>query len=132
MRNVDFGETGAQSFKAIVRTTAATTLDIRVGSKIVGSIKIDSTNGEWQEVTCDLTTSVQGIQQYLYFLIKGSKEQTFDFDSWQFFENPTGIASPLSPLTSHPSPIYDLSGRKVYDRFNSSIRIQEGRKIITK
>lgn len=132
VRNVDFGETGAQSFKAIVRTTAATTLDIRVGSKIVGSIKIDSTNGEWQEVTCDLTTSVQGIQQYLYFLIKGSKEQTFDFDSWQFFENPTGIASPLSPLTSHPSPIYDLSGRKVYDRFNSSIRIQEGRKIITK
>lgn len=132
VRNVDFGETGAQSFKAIIRSTDATTLDIRVGNKTVGSITIDSTNGEWQEVVCDLTTSVKGVQQYLYFLIKGSKEQTFDFDSWQFFEHPTGIASHLSPLPSHPSPLYDLSGRKVNDRFNSSIRIQEGRKIITK
>ena len=130
VRNVDFGETGAQSFKAIVRTTAATTLDIRVGSKIVGSIKIDSTNGEWQEVTCDLTTSVQGIQQYLYFLIKGSKEQTFDFDSWQFFENPTGITTHLSPLTSHPSPLYDLQGRKTNS--NSTIKVIDGKKIITK
>ena len=132
VRNVDFGEVGAQSFKAIIRSTAATTLDIRIGSKTVGSIKIDSTNGEWQEVTCDLTTSVKGIQQYLYFLIKGSEEQTFNFDCWQFFENPTGITSPFSPLPSSLSPLYDLSGRKANNRGKSSIKIQEGKKIITK
>ncbi len=132
VRNVDFGETGAQSFKAIVRSTAATTLDIRIGSKTVGSIKIDSTNGEWQEVTCDLTTSVMGIQKYLYFYIKGSDKLTFDFDSWQFFENPTGITSPFSPLPFSLSPLYDLSGRKANNRGKSSIKIQEGKKIITK
>jgi hypothetical protein len=57
---------------------------------------------------------------------------TFDFDSWQFFENPTGITSPFSPLPSSLSPLYDLSGRKANNRGKSSIKIQEGKKIITK
>lgn len=129
VRNVDFGESGTKSFKAIVRSTAATTLDIRIGTKSVGSIKIDSTHGEWQEVTCDLTTSVKGIQQYLYFYIKGTEAKTFEFDSWQFFENPTGINTNLSPLTSHPSPRYDLQGRPSSTK---GFKIMDGKKIITK
>ena len=128
VRNIDFGENGPKSFKAIVRSTATTTLDIRVGSKTVGSIEIASTNGEWQEVTCDLTSTVTGVQQYLYFLIKSSDKQTLDFDSWQFIEDPTGIKTPSSNLKSQIT--YDLQGRKISDKGSRSVRIVNGKKII--
>ena len=131
VRNVDFGDTGAQSFKAIIRSTAATTLEIRISNKLVGSIKIDSTNGEWQEVSCDLSTTVKGIQNYLYFYIKGSEAQTIDLDSWQFFEYTTGITQPSTLHTQHSSP-YDIQGRKMNGKNNYPIKIQQGKKIITK
>lgn len=131
VRNIDFGETGAKSFKALVRSTEAATLEIRTGtksgSKTVGSITIASTNGEWQEVTCDLSTTVKGVQLYIYFIIKGTDVQTFDFDKWQFFEKPSSIKPRTTSLKSQTT--YDLQGRKT-NNSKHAVKIINGKKII--
>ena len=102
VRNVDFGETGAQSFKALVRCMKKTTMYIRVGSKSATSngklvIEPTETEGEWQEVTVDLTKPITGVKD-LFFTFAGSLPKDaptlMDFDSWQFFAGTMGIDGP--------------------------------------
>ncbi len=88
VRGVDFGETGAQSFKVRVRAERKGTLMVRTGSKtgtIKGRVTVDVTNGEWMEFTTDLLTPLTGVQD-LFFTFSGSGTSVMDFDSWQFSE----------------------------------------------
>jgi arabinoxylan arabinofuranohydrolase len=130
VRNVDFGEAGAKSFKAVVRTTGDAVILIRVktaSSTAKGRVNIPSTDGEWQEVTVDLTTTITGIQD-LFFTFAGTTATSFDFDKWQFFEQPTSIQPQTTKRPSQAT--YDLQGRRTSNHSNHAIKIIDGKKII--
>ena len=132
--NVDFGETGAQSFKARVRSNSKGTLIIRVGSKtgsIKGRLTIESTNGEWTDLSCDLSVSIKG-NQNLFFTFIGSGQSLFDFDSWQFSETNTGITTIDSDTSPTTHTIYNLQGQPIEEGMNpgKSIRIIDGKKVL--
>ena len=137
VRNVDFGEAGAKSFKAVVRTTGDAVILIRVktaSSTAKGRVNIPSTDGEWQEVTVDLTTPITGVQD-LFFTFAGTTATSFDFDKWQFFEQPTSIKPQTINLQSQasslkPQTTYDLQGRRASNHINHAIKIIDGKKII--
>ena len=141
VRNVDFGEAGAKSFKATVRANTKGTLQIRTGSKsgsIKGKVDIEPTNGEWQEVSIDLTAELKGVQN-LFFTFLGSGNSLFDFDCWQFSETTTGIKSPTYEANEAYEPYkaygahksYDLSGRPT-SWLRSKLNIINGKKILKK
>ena len=88
VRNVDFGEAGAKSFKAVVIT---------------------------------------GVQD-LFFTFAGTTATSFDFDKWQFFEQPTGIQPQTTKRPSQAT--YDLQGRRTSNHSNHAIKIIDGKKII--
>ena len=142
VRNVDFGESGAKSFKAVVRTTAPSTIDIRIGSQNKGTLEIPSTNGEWREVTCQLTSDAVGVQD-MYFILKSDDISGIDFDWWQFFGDGTSTAihptyaskvSPSGDDRGASSPrggregAYSLQGRKVKTPAAHGLYIVNGKK----
>ena len=136
VRNVDFGETGAQSFTARVRTESTGILNIRVGSKssiVKGKLTIESTNGEWADVTCELSSAITGVRD-LFFTFQGKGSSLFDFDSWHF-DQTDGITELTSDEATTPRLLngkyFDLSGRSIRLSAPSQvIRIINGRKII--
>ena len=134
VRNVDFGTAGAKSFKARVKVNKKSTLYIRTNSKsgsIKGRITIEPTNGEWTDVTCDLTSPISGVQD-LFFTFSGSigsESSLFDFDSWQFNEEPTGILSLENKKREVNDSSYDLQGRKTKAK---GISIRDGKKVVKK
>jgi hypothetical protein len=134
VRNVDFGTAGAKSFKAHLKVYKKCTLYIRTSSKsgtIKGRIAIEPTDGEWTDVTCDLTSPITGIQD-LFFTFSGSvgsESSLFDFDSWQFSEEPTGILSLENKKREVNDSSYDLQGRKTKAK---GISIRDGKKVVKK
>ena len=89
----------------------------------------DEMNKNWTDLSCDLSEPIKGIQD-LFFSISGSAIEQFEFDSWQFSEEATGVQAPKA---SHPAVtrIYDLQGRQVNDsQDNRSIIIMNGKKVI--
>lgn len=133
VRNVDFGEAGAQSFTAKVKADRTCTMSIRQGSEngtIKGHVNIAPTNGEWQEVVCDLNAPITGIKN-ICFTFSGSGTSLFDFDSWQFSQAPMGIEdTPASVPSSSSDAIYDLSGRQINTPGQNAIHIINGKKIL--
>ena len=132
VRNVDFGETGAKLFRARVKSTGKGNLLIRTGSKsgaIKGRIAIESTNGEWTDVTCELTQPITGVQN-LFFTFSGTGSSLFDFDCWQFYEDPSAITTHTQSITPKTSSIFDLLGRKT--KQGKGIRIVNGKKVTGK
>ena len=132
VRNVDFGETGANSFKARVKSDGNITLVIRTGSKsgtVKGRLTIVPTNGEWVDLDCALTEPIKGIQD-LFFTISGSPASQFKFDNWQFSESTTGIQN-MRIQRPADKRAYNLQGREIKgSQIRHSIRIVDGRKII--
>ena len=132
VRNVDFGEAGAKAFTAKVLVEKKCTLVVRIGSNtgtIKGRLPLEPTNGEWKEVTCDLSSAITGVQN-LFFTFTGSGTSLFDFDSWQFSEEPTAVNAPRTPRITHSSPSpHDLSGRVVSGQ-SKGVKIVDGKKII--
>ena len=134
VRNVDFGEDGAQVFTARLRVEKQGTLQIRIGSKsstIRARITAEPTNGEWQDFTCELTSPITGVCD-LFFRFAGDASTQMDFDNWQFYTQPTTIRSAEGRLQSKSFP-YDLSGRPLNTtNKKKSIQIVDGKKIINK
>lgn len=96
---------------------------------IKGRITIEPTNGEWTDVTCDLTSPISGIQD-LFFTFSGSigsESSLFDFDSWQFNEETTGILSLETEESKKDHATYDLQGCRTKGK---GIRIRDGKKIV--
>ena len=89
----------------------------------------ENSNGEWKEVTCDLSSAITGVQN-LFFTFTGSGTSLFDFDSWQFSEEPTAVNAPRTPRITHSSPSpHDLSGHVVSGQ-SKGVKIVDGKKII--
>jgi hypothetical protein len=136
VRNVDFGEGGAQSFKARVKAEKKVTMMIRTGSKtgsIKGKLIIEPTNGEWVELSCDLTKPVTGVQD-LFFTFAGTGSTSLcDFDNWQFSEEPTAIHATKAQEPASTAEAYDLLGRRVANGQKPAakgIRIVGGKKVL--
>ncbi len=116
VRNVDFGEKGAKSFKARIKSEGNVKLVIRTGSKsgtAKGTLAVTSTNGEWVELSCELTEPITGVQD-LFFTIPSPASTQFKFDNWQFFEEASGIQTPHVSDVRANSQAYDLQGRRVF------------------
>ncbi len=97
VRNVDFGEAGAQSLTIRVKADGTAKLYVRLDNKGTsannqGIIEISPTNGEWREFSCDLKTVFSGVHD-VYFTFNGSGSSLFDFDSWQFCAAPAPIGA---------------------------------------
>ena len=136
VRGVDFGETGAQSFKARLRVKNKSTLIIRTDNKsstAIGRVAVESTNGEWQDFTCELSSPIRGVHD-LFFTLSGRGSQLIDFDSWQFSEEPTAVKGVRNEEKAKKgNGIYDLSGRQVSGKSRSKgIRIVNGKKYINR
>ena len=132
VRSVDFGEAGAKSFTARVRTKQKGTLFIRIGTKsatIKGRVSIESTDGEWQDFTCDLSSAITGVRD-LFFTFQGSGSSLFDFDSWQFNSEPTAVSAQHPNLQSKQSQAFSLGGQRVNSASQKGIQIVDGKKII--
>ena len=86
LRNVDFAS-GAKRFQTRVRTNNnANTITIRIDGEngtAIGQLGINSTNGQWQVVSANLSRDVTGTHD-LYFCFSTSSANTLDFDWWQF------------------------------------------------
>lgn len=132
VRNVDFGETGAISFKARFKAEGNTKLVIRTGSKsgaIKGSLTIEPTNGEWVELGCELTEPITGIQD-VFFTIPSSPSSKFKFDNWQFFDQITGIKTVEGEKYKVRRGTYDLQGRQMTNQPRHGIYIMDGKKFV--
>ena len=113
VRNVDFGETGATSFKARVKSEGKSKIVIRTGSKsgtAKGTLTIEPTDGEWAVVSCELTTPITGVQDL--FFTMSTPDANLLFDNWQFSGQNTAIRTVNSKSTAS-SAVYDLQGRRV-------------------
>jgi hypothetical protein len=132
VRNVDFGETGATSFKARVMAESNAKLVIRTGSKsgtIKGTLTVEPTNGEWVELSLTLNESITGVQD-LFFTMPNSPSAQFKFDNWQFFKESTDMMNPVTQRYSDNC-AYDLQGRRIKGSNHShSIQIVNGKKVI--
>ena len=132
VRNVDFGEAGAKSFTARVTTEKNVSISVRTGSQsgaVIGKLSTGSTNGEWADLSIDLTEPITGVQDlFLTFSVPYLSE--FKFDCWQFSEEPSGIQEMRSRRAADGR-VYDIQGREIkYSSGNRSIRIVDGKKVI--
>ena len=134
VRNVDFGSDGANYFTARVRVEKKCTLMVRTGSRsgtVVGRIPMEPTNGEWTDVSAELTTVITGVKD-LFFTFVGSGTSLFDFDSWQFGEKSTGIDGAVHLKNKEEikeDNVYDLGGRRVTSP-GKGVYIERGKKFI--
>ena len=131
VRNLDFGEAGAQSLTAKMRVEKKCTLTVRIDSKtgvLKARLPLQPTNGEWQEFSCELTSPITGVHD-LFFSFSGNGNSLFDFDSWQFSQQPTAIKSQTSNPNSQTSQAYDLRGRKTSGQ-SKGVRIIGGKKTL--
>lgn len=131
VRNVDFGENGAKSFSVRVKADSRGRLIVRLSSKTGptrGRLTIEATNGEWADVFCDLTQPITGIQD-LCFTFMGTGQSLFDFDSWQFSEEPTAIRTTNYEQNANNKRAFDLLGRETK---NGGLRIVDGKKVLNR
>lgn len=82
---VDFGDEGAKTFTAAVSAKAGQegAIEIRLDAtdgEVVGYLYVHETDGEWAEVTTELTTAVTGVHD-LVFVFAG---EGYKVDYWQF------------------------------------------------
>ncbi len=88
LRGVDFGSTGAESFKARVASAGeGGSIELRLDAEdgmLVGTCEVSST-GDWQE-WADTSCSVSGAvgEHDLYLVFTGGDSFLFNVDSWQF------------------------------------------------
>ena len=133
VRNVDFGDAGAQTFTARVKSDRQCKLTVRQGGKsgaVKGTVTIEPTDGEWQDVECELKTPISGVRD-ICFTFSGSGASLFDFDSWQFGQAPEAIgAIPSAAASQRQGAAYDLSGRRATTRSGRSIQIVDGKKVL--
>lgn len=120
VKNVDFGEQGAASFKAAIASEKQATLELHLDSStgpLIGTLNIENTGGEYifKILSTDITNAT-GIHD-LFMVFKGEdKVNLAKFDHWRFVSaegsdsipdptpKPTPTASPIPTPTPTPKP----------------------------
>lgn len=130
LRNVNFGEKGAQSF--ILRAKGTGTFQIRTASKGTPIATMQFSSTDWQDHVVELDpTLFKGTKQFLFLVF--TEADNVQFDAWQFTEvGSTGIheATANSQRPTANSQTYDLSGRRLSDsQQHHGIIIKNGKKI---
>lgn len=88
LREVDFGDEGPSTFRAIVASgTNGGSMEIRLGTtdgKMIGTTNIRNTGGSnsWTALTINVE-KVTGVHD-LYFVFRGGEGELFNFDWWVF------------------------------------------------
>ena len=122
VRNADFGEEGAQSFKFIAQGTG--TLEIRLDQKTAepaATIEFSSSSMEEHDTNID-PAPFKGVHDVYFVFTAADKVQ---FDAWQFSaEQTTGIQQ-VVPTQSSDSKLYDLSGRRINNNASKGIVIEQ-------
>ena len=132
VRNVDFGETGAQWIKVRVKSEGKGTLLVRTNSKSgdsKGRIAIESTNGEWVDLSSQLAETITGVQD-LFFTFSGSPSVHFQFDNWQFYHDENTGIKDTKTLRHDDYRIYDLKGRRIEHPTQKGIYIKGNKKVV--
>lgn len=139
VRNVDFGEEGANSMTVRVATgmNKSVALAVRIGSKSatpIGRITFSSTGGEevWNEKIIEFTRKITGVKD-VFFTFAGTPTEgistLFNFDWWKFnTEEETAVREVEMTDCEKGDAFYDLTGRKVSTPCNG-IYIKGGKKI---
>ena len=135
VRGVDFGTSGAKSFRARVRCGSRKgILQIRTGGKsgaVKGRVTVEPGSGEWTEVVCDLSSALTGVVD-LCFTFSGTGTSLFDFDSWCFSPEATSVSA-LNAAPSSDGSCYTLSGiRQMYRPQRAGIYVADGRKVMVR
>ena len=139
VRNVDFGEDGANSLTVRVATGMNKTvaLAVRLGSKSgtpIGRVTFSSTGGAevWEEKVVTFSKKITGVKD-VYFTFAGTvadgASTLFNFDWWKFnTAEETAVREVEMTATEKDTDIYDLTGRKVNNPSNG-IYIKGGKKV---
>ncbi len=133
VRNIDFGEAGAESVSTTYSSAKGGSVLIRLDSqtgKIAGRINLSSTGNEttWEEVNTKLISNITGVHD-IYFIFNGSgTENLFNLDNWEF----NGVGNGISQQTNDVKDknMYNLNGMKIETNKtpSNSIIITEGKK----
>lgn len=111
VKNVDFGEKGATSFRAGIASENKATLELHLDSATgptIGTLNIENTGGEYiyKILSTDITNAT-GVHD-LYMVFKGEdKVKLARFDHWRFVNETTGtdtVADPTPKPTPTPTP----------------------------
>ena len=133
VRGVDFGDDGATRFGARVRAEKASVLMVRIDTKagtLMGSLSVKETNGEWQELTCELRSPLTGVHD-VFFTFKANDASMLEFDSWQFYTASSDIDIPQAGNVRPASGVYDLNGRRMNGvGAQKAVRIINGKKVM--
>ena len=142
VRGVDFGNDGATRFVARVRAEKSSVLMVRIDSKsgtLMGSLSVKETNGEWQDVACELRSPITGVHD-VFFTFKANDASMLEFDNWQFYTASASINEELrmkseeflsgeSVAREAAAPIYNLNGQRVAQP-SKGLYIVNGKKVI--
>lgn len=131
VRNVDFGDKGAQSFT--VRAKGTGTMEIRFTKTgaAVASIEFSSTTFKEYSVTID-PSKFKGTKSTVFLVFTKANSSTY-FDTWQFSEEYITAVEAVNREPANDGHTYDLSGRRVNDRTTKhGIYIRNGKKVTIK
>ena len=133
MRGVDFDNDGATQFVARVRAEKSSVLMVRIDSKsgtLMGSLSVKETNGEWQDVACELRSPITGVHD-VFFTFKANDASMLEFDNWQFYTASASINEELRMKSEEfaAAPIYNLNGQRVAQP-SKGLYIVNGKKVI--
>jgi arabinoxylan arabinofuranohydrolase len=114
VRNADFGEEGAKSFKVRVKGTGK--LDIRFGKasrNTKATLEFSAT--DWEDVAIDVDPEVFKSKHNLYFVF--DEADKVQFDAWNFSHEPAtnGIFPISTPAAEKPTGLFDLNGHRLTD-----------------
>jgi len=140
LRNLDFGEEGANSITIRVASanTKPVTITVRKGSKtgtILARCKITPTGGldKWEEQTFKTESPITGTMN-LFFVFSGTIDSgstsLANFDWWQFnHDDITAINEINATSAEKDDTFYDITGRQV-ENPTKGVFLHHGKKII--
>ena len=110
VKNVDFGEEGAASFRAAIASEHKATMELHLDSAtgpVIGTLDIDNTGGEYAfKILSTTVTGATGVHD-LYMVFSGEDNvELAKFDHWRFLKasDDGSIADPTPKPTPSPSP----------------------------
>ena len=104
-------------------------IDTKAGT-LMGSLSVKETNGEWQELTCELRSPLTGVHD-VFFTFKANDASMLEFDSWQFYTASSDIDIPQAGNVRPASGVYDLNGRRMNGvGAPKAVRIINGKKVM--